>query len=261
VLRRLRRCRGAALATLFLLVLLTFWIFGGWILPERFAGVTREEHSHFGDRFGAIGALFSAGALWGVIIALYLQWNALTEQRKELEDQALRLDKQTFETKFFQLLTIHNDIVNGIDLRARGDAAVVATGRDCFRNFYERKLAQEYSNALAAGGPAADIINRAYMTFFHYNQGDVGHYFRHLYHTLEFVKTSEITDKRFYTNLLRAQLSTYEVGVVFYHCLSEAGRQLKPLVEQFALLEYLSINELFDPGHPALYASSAYASQ
>ena len=252
-MRLLNQYRGLALATLGLVVLVSLWVLGGWVLPSLFAKAIPQDHGLFGDRFGAINALFSALAFWGVLAALYVQWRDLREQRR-------RLDTQTFENKFFQLLAIHNDIVTALDLRARGDAAVVATGRDCFRSFFERKLAQAYQAAAAAepAGDARDVINAAYTQFFVTNKGDLAHYFSHLYHILKFVDASQIEDKRFYSDLLRGQLSTYEVAILFYHCLSQAGGHLKPLVERFALLASLSGEDLFNPEHSALYPPAAF---
>jgi hypothetical protein len=249
-LERLRRYSAPAVWGLLFVLILVLWWLGGWALPQYLAIGTTEKHGQFGDRFGAVNALFSALAFGGVLLALYLQWRDLQEQRD-------RLDRQNFETKFFQLLAIHNDIVTAIDLRGRGDAAVVATGRDCFRNFYDRKLKQAYCDVLARVVPH-DVINVAYTDFFRRNRGDIGHYFQHLYHVLMFVDESSATEKKFYTDLLRAQLSTYEVALLFYHALSDSGHDLKPLVERYALLEHLSPDDLLAPAHANLYAEAAY---
>ena len=92
------------------------------------------------------------------------------------------------------------------------------------------------------------------------HQADTGHYFRNLYNIMKFIKNSTITNKKLYTNIIRAQLSSYELVLLFYNCLSEVGNQkFKPLVEEFALLKNMDFKDLIDPEHEHLYESSAYA--
>src|SRR5215213_5051365 len=55
-------------------------------------------------------------------------------------------------------------------------------------------------------------------------------------------RASPVKDKHLYTNLVRAQLSSYEIALTFYNCLSEMGREkFKPLVERYALLKTRSV--------------------
>jgi len=68
---------------LFLLAIATLWLLGGgtiyYLIPDW------PARGQFGDMFGAVNALFSGGALIGVIIAVILQREELRLQRKELE--------------------------------------------------------------------------------------------------------------------------------------------------------------------------------
>jgi hypothetical protein len=78
---------------------------------------------------------------------------------------------------------------------------------------------------------------------------------------VKFVHQSDIDDKRLYTNLIRAQLSSYELVLLFYNCLSELGREkFKPLVEVYALLKTLPRDLLANaPDHVPLFANGAYS--
>lgn len=68
----------------------------------------------------------------------------------------------------------------------------------------------------------------------------IGHYFRNIYQVLKFIDTSELEQKQFYANLLRAQLSSDELALLFYNCLSHIGNEkFKPLLEKYAVLEHL----------------------
>ena len=105
-------------------------------------------------------------------------------------------------------------------------------------------------------------INVIYEEFFAEYQPHVGPYFRHLYQVVKFVDQSdflkEFEAKKFYTNLIRAQLSSDELGLLFYNCLSNRGAKFKCLVEKYALFKDMSFKLLMNEEHRNLYAPSAY---
>lgn len=69
----------------------------------------------------------------------------------------------------------------------------------------------------------------------------MGHYFRNLYHIVKFVDKANISNKREYTNILRAQLSTGELLLLYFNCLSRYGNEkFKPLVEKYSLLKTIA---------------------
>jgi hypothetical protein len=60
---------------------------------------------------------------------------------------------------------------------------------------------------------------------------------------------------------VRAQLSSYEVALLFYTCLSERGSpKFKPLIERYAMLKMLPRDELLNPEHVHLYDPMAFGS-
>ena len=61
-----------------LVAILAFWlIIGAWV------PMCREEPGVFGDQFGAANSFFSALALAGVVVAIFLQQRSLELQHKE----------------------------------------------------------------------------------------------------------------------------------------------------------------------------------
>lgn len=247
------------------LLVVIVWAISGMILyalPER---------GTFGDMFGAVNSLFSGLAFAGIIYTVWLQRKELQLQRKELSltrdelegqkhqlaAQNDTLRKQNFEDTFFQLLRLHNDILNAIDLSRGG--ATVARGRDCFQVFYKRLRNKFNEQGTHPGEDEGRKINKSYLLFFDDHQAEIGHYFRSLYNIVKFVKQSDITDKRLYTNLIRAQLSSFETVLLFYNCISELGvEKFKPFVEEFALLKTLPREYLFNNTHETLYATGAF---
>ena len=228
--------------------------------------------AEFGDMFGGVSALFSGLAFVGVIYAILLQRRELQFQREELEEtreelkgQRVQLElqnrtfrQQTFDNAFFQMLSLHHQIVNSIDLtRPSADADATKRGRDCFVAFYE-DLKKSFGGTEASRAK----VRIRYVELYREIQPDVGHYFRNLYNIVKFVHRSEIGEKRFYTNLIRAQLSSHELLLLFYNCLTHLGdEKFKPLVETYSLLKEMPKEDLIDASHQRWYSASAYGAE
>jgi hypothetical protein len=233
------------------------------------------DRGTFGDMFGAVNALFSSLAFATLIYTIWLQRHELSLQRKELaltrkelrgqreqmETQNATLLVQRFEDTFFQLLRVHNEIIGAMDLIGRRDN--VTRSRDCFKVFFER-FKKDFEDRPFEGNTRHDLAaaQEAYVGFYEAHQHELGHYFRHLYHIVKFVKTSHIDEKQRYVSLVRAQLSSYELALLFYNCLSEHGRdKFKPLVDEFALFKNLPPRLLLRESHPSAYAPSAFGTK
>ena len=171
--------------------------------------------------------------------------------------------RQGFENKFFQLLNLHHEIVGAIE-RYVGQLPV--RGRRNFSTFYDEFVSNfqtEYNK-----NPSADplqIIQGGYKHFFENRQPDIGHYFRNLYHIIKYVHESKESDKDFYAHLVRAQLSSSELLLLFYNCLGTKGNEkFKPLAERYSLLENMPENKLASDtlklsDHRKLYDPKAFS--
>lgn len=260
--------RLAVLAIVLALFVVTIWIIFGWLIND----------SSIVDRFGAVDALFAGLAFVGLIFAILLQSEELSLQRNELEltrielqgqkdqleQQNRTLSKQNLENTFFQLLKFHTDILAAIDLIDTGTRQVKARGRDCFSEFYQRQLRNDYHQIGNEFGslPEPEKAERAYKRFFARNQADVGHYFRNLYHIFKFIKSLPVDDKQFYANLVVAQLSSYELALLFYNAISEYGKdRFKPLIEEFGVFENLDKSLIIHPSHLDCFSKEAFGNQ
>ena len=248
-----------------------------------------ESRGLFGDKFGAVNALFSALALAGIIFTIFLQKRELGLQREELQETRLEfktqnetLRLQRFENTFFNLLNIHHNIVNGIDytyykskemsqvgglrnLRNEELEAVTITGRDVFR-FKYNKLLQDLTKD-------QDNYQSIYKKHYDLSLTDFGHYFRHLYRMVKLVdktdfktlsedwsEKEEFNIKYSYTSIIRAQLSDFELLWLFYNCLGSNGKdKFKPLIEKYSLLKNVPDTLIADFNHRALYDPKAYS--
>lgn len=244
---------------------------------------------------GAINALFSALAFSGVIIAIILQKKELELQRDELKATNKQLEaqknefqaqndtlrRQRFENTFFQMMSLQQEIVNGLSIQynekqrtteagqpgfAFTEVKSTLTGRIVFYKIFEN------STTLFYGPDGAEHKFRSIRDAIEAHGIDIycslinidifDHYFRHLYRILKFVDTTDLIDdcdKYEYTAMVRATLSKHELVWLFYNCLSLAGKdKFKPLIERYALLKNLRKELLIDKKHLSQYDSSAY---
>jgi hypothetical protein len=239
----------------------------GLIYFMKFHGSLSSQHEQwgqFGDYVGGIlNPLFSFAAMIGVFVTVVLQLQSLRLTMKELTDasvanaeQSKSAARQNFETTFFQMLSLHNEIINAMEIAQHQRPTI--TGRVCFAALLSRLKEQ-------VPGDSADAANwmTAYDAFSANYQNQLGHYFRLLYNIIKFVDRSdgEFEQKKFYSNLVRAQLSDSELRLLFYNCLSKWGiDKFKPLVEKFALLKTLDTRGI----PPALihdYSADAFSGE
>lgn len=192
----------------------------------------------FGDYVGGVlNPTFSFLALLALLATLGLQIRELRISARELKNSADALvnqndtlRQQTFEATFFQLLRLHNDIVASMEI-----LGFSVKGRACLAH-YLGELEGVLINEAATDN--LEQFSLFYEVFYREHQAVLGHYFRLLYNIIKLVKRTDGIDKRFYTNLVRAQLSSAELMLIFYNCLSAWGSEkFKPLVEEFALLK------------------------
>ena len=303
------------------------WIFVGIGLIVSLIGLlvfifTDLKLNEFGDFLaGSVASLWALAGLFLIYVAFLGQKQQLIYQQFELRDtkeelrgqkeqlkiQNRQMKKQIFESTFFQLLRLHNEIVDGIDVTEynppgmSGSTSRDHEGRDCFKFFYkrlsqtlkekitkekfegrdldydtfedqfrddfghfheekyERTLDEQLAQIHLNNEKHERLIDQAYQEFYDKHQADVGHYFRNLYHIFKFVKYSNVGDPKFYTDLIRAQLSSDELLLLFYNCLSKYGRtKFKPWIEEYALLHTMPVDQLIDTEHERLYAREAY---
>ncbi len=227
-------------------IAIILWFSNMYIL----GGMNATERGTYGDMFGAVNSIFSGFAFVGIVYAIYLQRKEielakleLSETKKILDEQSKNIDaqnnefrRQSFDNKFFQLLDLLQSVVQNMALPTNpGNPRTEYKGKDFFleyyRNFYSHKSHRE------SRGIVDVLVN--YDSLYQTQRSDLGHYFRVLYNLFKFVDQSDIEEKRFYTNIIRAQLSDYEIVILFLNGLTVSGDKFKPLIERYSLLKML----------------------
>ena len=216
---------------------------------------SNNKIGNFGESFGAIDALFAGLAFAVLIYTILLQKAELQLQRKELQEQRETLQKQNFESSFFQLLGLHSKTVNAMVIREGGKSS----GRECF-HFLLQELRLAHLQALSQNDTTKserEVLNDTYEeVFFRNNQQYIGHYFSHLYNMVKFVDQSKIANEKFYTDLIYAQLSSNELGLLFYHGLCARRSNFKDLFSKHFPLKDVPPEVLIKQEHVDYYSAS-----
>lgn len=238
--------------------------------------IAGKKANEAGDATGVVNGLFSALAFAGVIYAIFLQRQELMLQRRELkftrhelqaqkeefQVQNITLKRQRFESTFFNMMQLQQQIVSGLELRYKtyeynpdwhGDLTAFnhivehhVTGREVFKTAYLNLPMKTESGNTTRGMRG---IIRAFGCR-GYEESDLptifDHYFRHLYRMVKFVKESDLIedeDRYDYVAMIRSQLSKYELVWLYYNALSCYGREkFKPMIEDYALLKNLRMD-------------------
>jgi len=229
--------------------------------------------------------------------ALEQQIKEFELQREEMEltrevfiDQSKTLKTQQFESTFFNSLNLLNNIIENINftkvpspprgIQSRSIAIEEPKtyyGRDSFEYFFKeyiniytdlkidyifKKFNKVYIPSKQYNLSTENynlFIQDSYLIFFGKYQSDLGHYFRTLYNIIKFVNDSNQENKKYYTNLVRSQFSTFEHLLLFYNCVSIFGYEnFKPLVIEYSLLDNMPIDKLLDKEHCQFYDKKAY---
>lgn len=258
----------------FIVVLLIFGV--SWCLIDVLIDGD-EAKGQFGDKFGAINALFSGLAFAGLIVTLIQQKEELSLQREELkntreelanqskefEEQNKIIRYQRFESSFFSLIEAFNQLRNSLCYVASDGAEIYlkeSNGINLFRDFYELKMKWNSNGKDLIGVKQLMEIDPQKISEIH-DIGVFDHYFRFLYRIIKYVDSStliEDKDRYEYVALVRALLSDYELVMLFYNCLGSVGEKAKILVERYSILKNLNKNLLADKKHCNLFAPNAF---
>jgi len=222
-----------------------------WFGDEDKTGLAGQ----FGDMFGSINALFTALAFWAVwrtgrmqhrqlalqTEELEMQRQELALQRKELAATRTIVNRQTFESMFFQMLRltreIHEELVyfRGNDL-AKGTAAMAKYADLC------RSLIKSATSQTTTEETLRDRIGSIYLgTIYDKNTEPIlGPFFRSLYHLYKLIDAQNFRSdvKRRYANIARAQLSSSDLVVLAANACSGVGEGFRPYIERYGILKH-----------------------
>lgn len=208
----------------------------------------------FGDYIGGVlNPFFAFMALIALIMTLHIQWREAKESKKDAE-------RISVEGRFFQMLGLHHAIVNELKIY-KDDGDILVSGRACFKVICSK--VDSIKLMFPGLGRERDFIVDEWKKIYDIYSYCLGHYFHNLECVFLYIDGlkdeigEEINNQ--YIDILRAQLSVYEVLLLFFYSLSDDGAGFVALIEKYSLLKQLPIKELKRFGdYLYLYEISAY---
>lgn len=227
----------------------------------------------FSDSAGLLGAFFSLVAFLAVVATLVYQW------RKDANDKKYAAKLQ-FEQEFFSMTAMLEDIVSHLRFSDSQNATVSSIADKMLESYYksigdwhpDKNEDREEKPKTVEG---RDVFKYIYEDRENYNllsyinreellqltseaqdmcfDGTLDHYFRYLYRILKHIDESDLLNKlenpkkerEYYAHVLRAQLSNYELLMLFYNGLiGENPQTIKKLIEKYAMFNNLRAWEL-----------------
>jgi uncharacterized membrane protein len=227
-----------------------------------------EDWGVFGAYVGGVLTPILAFASFIVVLV------SLYESRMQAADERRARGIATLMTAFTRLIeriaeTVHDLRYERTRVTPVGLASASATvdesrGRDAFRAMFEHALKAPYLHE--AGTRAADVDR--YVALIKKLDAEWGYelgvYYRLINHLFTFIDLAELPleERTRLANFARAQLSSYELAMLFYNGLWGEGRTaFKPLAEKYGLFKHLQPEHVLEPRDlepGTLYAESAF---
>ncbi|QDH23467.1 putative phage abortive infection protein [Saccharibacillus brassicae] len=231
-----------------------------------------DDRGTFGDMFGSINTLFSGFAFGGIIYTIYqqraefrLQREELRLQREEvaraneaLQEQVKVTNVQRFESTFFNMIDLHNNLVKELvvseeDLKLwviTKDHDKIYTGKEAFSYLYNqfkdqevrmRKLTEEERvDAAQFYAIRSEAMGETYLSFFKDAEKKIQPYYKNLLNMISIIHENnwiEDEEKKYYLRILESQLSPDELLMLFYKNMTKKGGEMRSLTKRYSLLK------------------------
>ncbi|WLS77237.1 putative phage abortive infection protein [Erwinia pyri] len=264
-MRKRLRLLLAMLSIFILIVVYYFCALTDGIWP--FNGIDKDSLGTFGDSWGMLTSIFSVLAFLGVSYSLIMQAEAFKHSESFTQKQVYFTTKQSFENNLFQMLSLLQDVISAIHVRKvnpeEGEDPV-RQGRSSFKLIYEltvndinKKVETRNYESLS------DMyihINESYSKQGKHIAINLGHYFRFLYNIFKYIYESDIKDceKLAYAKIVRAQISNYELLLLFYNIFDVDGIKFEKYIYEYSIFDNMPINKLMSKYHVLLLDPIAF---
>ena len=261
--------------------------------PKPSIEPTIENLGTFGDSAGFWNAIFSALAMIAVVITLYYQFHKdrRDEERiaiAQFQDQFFKMvsilseivselrinqnNKPTFTYSIpdnvgYDMTEGNQSATSSSAMQLQAEQVKDITGRACFQYIYHEKsdgknVGQHLANE-TRGDQDAIASEELYLSLRKIIGNHFDHYFRTIYRILKFIddidlgncdKEKQTEVKDLCADLLRAQLSTFELALIYYNGLFPQFRNSsKKLYERYCIFNNLDPQILILPSEKNYY--------
>lgn len=212
---------------------------GGQAVPARTAAA-----GAWGDSFGGFNALVGALGFGAVAITLNLQYRSL--ERQNVDQHVSR-----FEENFFRLVDLMRSLRESLRYEQTDSFKVakpdnhadgMSEGHGAIESAYQEVLFWSFKNH-AGRNIKRSIISAQYNNYVHARcEWCFAPYFRIIYTILNNIRNDGVLSsgqKYYYANIVRSQLTSYEVGLLAFNATSKYSKDLDDLIVEFRMLKYL----------------------
>lgn len=247
------------------LVVVTSYFYQFGVYP---LSIENTDWGTFGDFVGGtLNPFFAFMAFLALLTTIKIQSNELELTREELAKSSLALESQSesfkiqndsikqqnFENTFFNMLKLHNEIVDKLILTQvesnHSTFIRVLPGLEIpTKTYHGKDVITQLLNNLKKSLLRFDIkqnpIESIEGKFNDKYDEIISQYFGFIYQILKFINESDIENKKKYASLFRSLFSQAELELLFYHCMGYMGSvNFKPLLEKYNFLEHLKYSK------------------
>ncbi|MEQ1584943.1 MAG: putative phage abortive infection protein [Cyclobacteriaceae bacterium] len=215
-------------------IVIILWILN-WVLASCFLPI--DEAGQFGDRFGASTSLFGGITIIGLLITIFLQRQEIHDGKKEFKQQNRTLKYQRFDNTFFNMITLHNQIIENLSAK-----------RQSFSNFIKTYINEKEFTTLTTLKDLQQEYKRTPMGGVSMNtmvEDNFGQYINNFEMIIDIILTSKsnpkVQDK--YLKIYFAQLTNLERILLLYH-FNLSDRKTKENTKKWDKFKYLLFRPL-----------------
>lgn len=250
-----------------------------------------DKASKIGDFVGGFVAIF-----WTIagVVLLYITLRVQTEEFKNTQKA---IAKQQFETTYFNMLSIllqiksnlkgrinYKDLKNDRQVSSKFSAQrFLNAAHEQLVNLYlkrvkddsaasesiekiERKIEKNIAINEVEKRMMKDYVDEIYIDFYNKHHTELGHYFRYIYNLMKFAVENRIEfgDEDQYINLIQAQLTNDELGLIYYNAISRnaLNERKEPKfynwLEEYNFFENIDHRGLIRREHHVLYPKTKF---
>lgn len=218
-------------------VVIVLWLLYWFLVDLLYPPGAEDGGGVFGDKFGALNALFSGLAFAGILYTIALQRQDLSIQSRQIAEAERERQRNAYESLFFHLLHFHQDIVKGLydpPGRRGGEPVPEAHGRQVLDRFYDDLLSD-----LSPRGGSVDkqqFLDALRGNDFIRNEG-VWPYHQNFLVLMKHLARADAENRAIFADIVKAQLSEAERVWILAYSLTPIGEQeFGPLVSTVGLL-------------------------
>lgn len=233
---------------------------------------------------GTVGTVFVFASFVILVWTLHVQRQELRETRKvnedaarALEEQAKLIDRQNFEMTFFNLLKVHNEMVDSLVLQPsnhdslRGRAVLYSVHGSLISSYrkkvkgnpYEGRKLEELEEYERQRWIELHCIamGEAYSKWYDNKVGIVGHYFLSVISLLKYIDGEGVDGSSKYADILKSHFNTKELALLLYHGIHMRDKDDDSFIlmsNRLGLFEAIDKSELMDEGDVRSYTRQAF---